>query len=41
MKKFSELVIWVLFFSTLAGIGLTAGMVCFFGTARLIVRVIS
>ncbi|MGO3396471.1 sodium:solute symporter [Serratia proteamaculans] len=40
MKKVSELIMFTLFFSILAGIGLAAGFYCFVGTAALIGRVI-
>lgn len=40
MKKISELIMFTLFFSSLAGIGLAAGLYCFVGTAALIGRVI-
>lgn len=41
MKKVTELVMWTLLFSSLSGIGFTAGFYCFIATARLIARVIS
>jgi len=40
MKKVSELIMFTLFLSSLAGIGLAAGFYCFVGTATLIGRVI-
>jgi len=41
MKKVSELVMFTLFFSTLAGYGLTAGFFCFIGLAHLLGRVLA
>lgn len=41
MKKFSELVMFTLFFSSLSGLGFTAGALCFFGIAKLLVRIIA
>lgn len=40
MKKVAELIMWTLFFSSLAGFGLTAGFYSFVGVAALIGRVI-
>jgi hypothetical protein len=40
MKKVSELIMFTLFFSSLAGLGLAAGFYCFVGTSALIGRVI-
>lgn len=40
MKKVAELVMFTLFFSSLAGLGLTAGVLCFFGVAQLLGRVL-
>jgi hypothetical protein len=40
MKKVFELVMFTLFFSSLSGLGFTAGAFCFFGVARLIARTI-
>lgn len=34
MKKFAELVMFTLFFSSLAGMGLTAGFYCFIGACQ-------
>ncbi|EEP9438272.1 sodium:solute symporter [Salmonella enterica subsp. enterica serovar Reading] len=39
MKKVSELVMFTLFFTGLAGLGFTAGVFVFVGTARLIAEV--
>lgn len=36
MKKVSELVMFTLFFASLAGYGLTAGFYCFIGMASYI-----
>lgn len=38
MKKIIELVIFTLFFSSISGLGLTAGFFCFIGVARLLGR---
>lgn len=40
MKKLSELIMFTLFFSTLSGIGLTAGFTCFIGVSKLLLKVI-
>lgn len=40
MKKVFELIMFTLFFSSLAGIGVTAGFYCFVGTAALIGRAV-
>lgn len=40
MKKVAELVMFTLFFSCLAGIGLTAGFYCWLGVPELIVGAI-
>ncbi len=40
MKKVAELVMFTLFFSSLAGMGLTAGFCSFIYTAKLLARVI-
>lgn len=36
MKKATELMIWTLFFSSLVGMGFTAGAFCFLGSAEFI-----
>jgi|GEM_PF-894929 len=41
MKKVSELVMFTLFFSSLAGLGFTAGIFCFIGVARLLARILA
>ncbi|HAK1936752.1 TPA: sodium:solute symporter [Salmonella enterica] len=41
MKKVFELVMFTLFFSSVAGMGLTAGFFCFIGIARLITEIIT
>ncbi|HGW5506325.1 TPA: sodium:solute symporter [Citrobacter koseri] len=41
MKKTTEIAMWTLLLSTLAGIGMTAGFFCFIGTARLLMRVLA
>jgi len=38
MKKVCDLVLFTLFFSSLAGQGFTAGVLCFFGVAKLLAR---
>ncbi|SWY00467.1 Uncharacterised protein [Klebsiella pneumoniae] len=38
MKKVFEVVVFTLFFSSLSGLGFTAGVCCFFGFARLLAR---
>lgn len=40
MKKVSELVMFTLFFSSLTGIGLTAGFYCFIGVFKLLWRIV-
>ncbi|QLJ67777.1 sodium:solute symporter [Serratia marcescens] len=40
MKKVFELIMFTLFFSSLAGFGLAAGFFSFLGTAELIGRII-
>ena len=40
MKKVSELVMFTLFFSSLTGIGLTAGVYCFIGVCKLLWRIV-
>jgi hypothetical protein len=41
MKKVSELVVFTLFFSSLTGLGFTAGVCCFVGIARLLTRTLA
>lgn len=41
MKKVCELVMFTLFFSSLSGLGLTAGFFCFIGVARLLGRILA
>jgi hypothetical protein len=41
MKKVCELVSFTLFFSSLSGLGLTAGFFCFLGVAELLGRVLA
>lgn len=41
MKKVSEVVLFTLFFSSLSGLGLTAGFFCFLGVAELLGRVLA
>lgn len=41
MKKVSELAMFTLFFSSLSGLGFTAGVCCFFGIARLLARTLA
>ncbi|ECO0851680.1 sodium:solute symporter [Salmonella enterica subsp. enterica serovar Newport] len=36
MKKVFELVMFTLFFSSLAGFGFTSGVLCYFGVAQLL-----
>ncbi len=38
MKKVFELVMFTLFFSSLAGMGFTAGVLCYFGLADVLFR---
>jgi len=38
VKKVAELMMFTLFFSSLAGLGFTAGALCFFGVAKLLAR---
>lgn len=40
MKKIAELIMFTLFFSSLAGLGLMGGVFCFIGVARLLARVL-
>ncbi|MBG6246998.1 MULTISPECIES: sodium:solute symporter [Symbiopectobacterium] len=40
MKKVSGLVMFTLFFSSLAGVGLTAGFYCFIAVAHLLSRLL-
>lgn len=41
MKKVFELVMFTLFFSSLTGLGFTAGVLCFFGVAKLLGGILS
>lgn len=41
MKKVCDLVLFTLFFSSLAGLGFTAGVLSFFGIAELIGRILA
>lgn len=41
MKKVCEVVLFTLFFSSLSGLGLTAGFFCFLGVAELLGRVLA
>ncbi|EOC0699982.1 sodium:solute symporter [Salmonella enterica subsp. enterica serovar Kokomlemle] len=41
MKNVFEQVVYILFFSSLAGVGFTAGVLCYFGVAQLLSEVLS
>lgn len=41
MKKVCDLVMFTLFFSSLAGLGFTSGVFFFFGVAKLIARALA